>query len=334
DGIAASLERLTAALDSAHEGAERVRHIVRDLKTFSRADDEQRGPVDVRRVLDASINMAWNEIRHTARLVKDYADVPNVEANESRLGQVFVNLLVNAAQALPVGNAANNQIDVRVRLEGRRVLIEVADSGPGIAPDITARIFDPFFTTKPVGVGTGLGLWICQGIVTSFAGDLTVRSEVGKGAAFTVSLPAHDAPTSTREPTSSPPFAEAQRGRILVIDDDTAVARSLAAALADEHDVEVLTSGREALARLRRQPEFDVVICDLMMPDVSGIDLFRTLEAAGDRRVGRFVFMTGGAFTARAREFLDGVPAPTIDKPFDLDRVRELIRGRVRAVRR
>ena len=331
--LSREIAEIAEMLEIAREGAVRVRDIVRDLKTFSRADDEQRGPVDVRRVLDASINMAWNEIRHVARLVKDYAEVPAVEANESRLGQVFVNLLVNAAQALPVGRAGENQIDVRIRLERRRVVIEIADTGPGIPPDILARIFDPFFTTKPVGVGTGLGLWICQGIVSSFAGDITARSELGKGATFVVSLPAHDQPTSVREPISSPPFAEAQRGRVIVIDDDVAVARSLAAALGDEHDVEVLTSGREALTRLRSNPPWDVVVCDLMMPDVSGMDVFRTLEAEGDRRVGRFVFMTGGAFTTRAREFLDSIPTPTIDKPFDLDAVRELIRGRVRAVR-
>jgi two-component system cell cycle sensor histidine kinase/response regulator CckA len=329
-----AIDEISEMLEIAREGAVRVRDIVRDLKTFSRADDEQRGPVDVRRVLDASINMAWNEIRHSARLVKEYADVPNVEANESRLGQVFVNLLVNAAQALPVGSAARNQIDARVRLERSRVVIEITDTGPGIPPDIVTRIFDPFFTTKPVGVGTGLGLWICQGIVTSFGGDITVRSEVGTGATFAVSLPAYDLADSVREPSSAPPFAEAQRGRILVIDDDAAVARSLAAALADEHDVEVLTSGRQALDRLHRPPELDVVVCDLMMPDVSGMDLFSTLEAEGDRRVDRFVFMTGGAFTTRARDFLDAVPTPTIDKPFELEKVRELIRGRVRAVRR
>src|SRR4029077_3553935 len=135
-------------------------------------------------------------------------------------------------------------------------------------------------------------------------GDITARSETGSGATFVVSLPAHEAGESVREPTSSPPFAEAQRGRVLVIDDDVAVARSLASALADEHDVEVLTSGREALRRLRAEPAWDVFVCDLMMPDVSGMDVFRTLEAEGDRRVGRFVFMTGGAFTTRAREFL------------------------------
>ena len=157
------LSQIAAMIDLAREGAERVRSIVRDLKTFSRADEETTTPVDVARVLDASVNMAWNEIRHRAKLIKEYGEVPPVEANESRLGQVFLNLLINAAQAIPEGRAYEHEIRVRTYADANdeRVVIAVSDTGSGIAKDALYRIFDPFFfTTKAVGVGTGLGLWI------------------------------------------------------------------------------------------------------------------------------------------------------------------------------
>jgi PAS domain S-box-containing protein len=324
-------------LEIAREGAARVRDIVRDLKTFSRTDDERRGPVDVRRVLDASINMAWNEIRHRARLVKDYGEVPPVHANESRLGQVFLNLLVNAAQALQVGGATENEIRVRVALDaGGRVAIEVSDTGPGIAHEILGRIFDPFFTTKPVGVGTGLGLWICQGIVTSLGGELAVHSERGRGATFTVSLEPHDYLAGVRGGGAHSIESRIQ-GRVLVIDDELAVGRVLRESLGDDHEVVVSTSGREALELLRRDPSFDVVLCDLMMPDVSGIEVYETLRDEKSPALDRFLFMTGGAFTSKAREFLDGVAEAPIDKPFDVDDLRRRIldkRARRLAARR
>ena len=148
------------------------------------------GPVAVRRVLDSSINIAWNEIRHRARLVKDYGETPLVEGNESRLGQVFLNLLLNAAHAIPEGETERNEIRVTTRTDGRGyAIVEVRDSGMGIPIAIRERIFDPFFTTKPVGEGTGLGLWICAGIVSALGGEVKVDSEIGRGSTFRVTLP-------------------------------------------------------------------------------------------------------------------------------------------------
>jgi signal transduction histidine kinase len=177
-------------LEEAHEGCERIRQIVRDLKMFSREDEAPSRPVELKRVLESSINMAWNEIRHRARLVKDFTEVPPVLAKESRLGQVFLNLLVNAAQAIPEGGADRNEIRVTLRSEADRVLVEVRDTGSGIPPETLPRIFDPLFTTKPVGIGTGLGLSISHSIVRGMGGEITVDSVIGKGTTFTVSLPA------------------------------------------------------------------------------------------------------------------------------------------------
>jgi len=144
---------LEESLKDATDCAERIRDIVRDLKIFSRAEDDRRAPVDTRRVLESTLRMAWNEIRHRARLVKLYGAVPPVEANESRLGQVFLNLIVNAAQAIPEGHAEANEIRVATRLGPTGgVVVEIADSGCGMPPEVLRRIFTPFYTTKPVGV--------------------------------------------------------------------------------------------------------------------------------------------------------------------------------------
>jgi len=331
----ASVRRLLAEvgemLEIAREGADRVRTIVRDLKTFSRADEERRGPVDVHRVLDASINMAWNEIRHSAILHRDYGQVPPVDANESRLGQVFLNLLVNAAQAIPAGHATENEIRVRTSTDpSGDVRVEISDSGCGIAPEAVARIFDPFYTTKPEGVGTGLGLWICQGIVTGLGGAITVDSTIGRGTTFTLTLPPQHEPSEEVEGAAElPPVT--RRGRVLVVDDEPAIARALRLGLADEHDVAIAASGREALAVLLGTDggPFDVILCDLMMPDLGGIELYEQLHAERPELADRVVFVTGGAFTPQAREFMDRAGVPRLEKPFEIDRVRALVRARV-----
>jgi CheY-like chemotaxis protein/two-component sensor histidine kinase len=309
-----------------------MRDIVRDLRTFTRgAGEEKRAAVDVRRVMDASINLAWNEIRHRARLVKEYGDVPLVLATEARLGQVFLNILVNAAQALEVGDAAENVIRVRAAMErDGQVVVQVSDTGPGIPPDILDRIFDPFFTTKPVGLGTGLGLWICQGIVTSLGGEITAESRPGEGATFRVVLPSAisaDRP-STPEPPAVAPAPDSRRLELLVVDDEIAIGRTLAIALADEFEVATATSGRAALAILAGEPRFDVVLCDLMMPDVSGMDVHERIARERPELAKRFVFVTGGAFTERARRFVDEVGLPVIEKPFDLTKLPALLRER------
>jgi len=319
-----------AMLDVAREGCARMRDIVRDLRTFTRgASDEARAPLDVRRVLDASINLAWNEIRHRARLLKEYGEVPPIVANEARLGQVFLNILVNAAQALPVGGAADNTIRVTTATDRTgNLVVEVTDTGPGIGTDIVDRIFDPFFTTKPVGVGTGLGLWICQGIVTSLGGQITAESKPGDGATFRVVLPSTTSPELAPAPAAAHagPEARADRLRLLVVDDEIAIGRTLAIALSDEFEVQTATSGREALQALAGPHSFDVVLCDLMMPDVSGMDVYERIIAQRPPLARRFVFVTGGAFTERARTFVDRVRAPVVEKPFELSKLPQLLR--------
>ena len=190
-------------LREAREGADRVRHIVRDLKVFSRGDSEERTAVDPRRVLDSCANMAKGEIRQRAALVKRYGETPRVAANESRLGQVVLNLIVNAAHAIPEAPGRDHEIVLATHTDERGyVVIEVSDTGSGIPEDVRRHIFEPFFSTKTGGLGTGLGLSICQSIVAALGGEITVESEVGKGTTFRVVLPpARDsAPPASRVP--------------------------------------------------------------------------------------------------------------------------------------
>jgi PAS domain S-box-containing protein len=320
---------LAAALEDARAAAERIRNIVKDLKLFSRPDEERRGPVDVHAVLNSSIRMVWNEIRHRARLEKDYAEVPLVEANEARLGQVFMNLIVNAAQAIREGDANRNEIRVRTRrsLEGY-ALIEVRDTGQGMDAETLKRIFEPFFTTKPVGLGTGLGLPICQRIVHELGGTITVDSSLGQGASFRVTLP--PARTSAVHPRRLPAVHPVRPGKILVVDDEPSIGQVVTRILAHDHDVRTLTSAHEALDLITAGERFDVILCDLMMPQMTGQDLYEALGRTAPSQCEAIIFLTGGAFTPAAHNFLETVPNQRVEKPFDAFHLRALVNERIR----
>lgn len=328
-GHGSAVSDLLELASDARNGADRVRKIVRSLKTFSRADQERRQPLLLAPVLELSIRMARSEVRHRARIVKDFGPVPMVEADETRLAQVFINLLVNAAHALPEGNADTNQIRLTTSTDADgRAVVEVTDTGPGMTSTVLRRAFEPFFTTKAVGEGTGLGLSICHGIVSALGGTITATSQLGKGSTFRVVLPSAPPPLpieGTRAVLTKE-RAEGRRGRILIVDDDPMVGTSLSRVLSREHDVEVQTDGRAALERIRSGARYDVIFCDLMMPILTGMALFEQLTTVAPELVDRVVLMTGGVFTTAARQFLDAVPNERLDKPFDVPNVRALVR--------
>jgi CheY-like chemotaxis protein len=280
--------------------------------------------------MDLSIDMAFNEIRHRARVVKIYGEVPFVEADEARLGQVFINLLVNAAQAIPEGNMAAHEIRIVTSTDSLgRAVVEVGDTGPGIPAKVAGRVFDPFFTTKPIGVGTGLGLSICHNIVVSMGGEITARNQEGGGAVFRVVLP----PTSGSRLPVAPAAAATEnaaamrRAAVLIVDDERAVGAALGRVLRD-HDVTIVTTAKEALDLLDSDRVFDVVLSDLMMPEMSGMDLYDELVRRGSRAAERMVFLTGGAFTPAANAFLGRVSNERIEKPFAATAVRALVKSR------
>ncbi len=325
---------LPDALADAREAIDRVRQIVKDLRIFSRTEEDRVTPVDVRPVMESALRMAWNEVRHRARLVRDYGDVPTVLANESRLGQVFLNLVVNAAQSIPDGNADANVIRITSSVDAAGlVVVEIQDTGCGMSPEILDRLFTPFFTTKPVGVGSGLGLSICHRIVTGLRGFITVDSEVGRGSVFRVHLPSTAVPATAATPAEGPGPRHAHRGRILAIDDDPMVIKALKRALGPDHEAVLLTSGAEALQLIEEGARFDVILCDLMMPDLTGMDVHARLASTAPEQAVRMIFLSGGAFSGRAREFLDRVGNLRIEKPFDSGSLRAIVNDRVSAIR-
>lgn len=331
-GVSADFSEVRAALDDAHEGAVRIRDVVRDLRLVARPQDEKTGPVDAERVMESALHLAANELLGSARVVTSYGKAPPVEASEARLGQVFFNIIVNAAQAMAGHKKGGNELRVSTGTDasGAVVVIEITDNGPGMPPEVLHRLFTPFFTTKAVGQGTGLGLSISHRIVTGFGGSLDVSSDVGKGTTFRISLPRARAGGSVVAPAPAPSKVAATRGRVLVIDDEPMITRALQRILSEHHDVTTLGSAEEALQRLAGGERFDVILCDLMMPGMTGMDLHAELLHVAPEQVTRMLFLTGGAFTPRAKAFLDDPAHERIEKPFNAAHLRALINERIR----
>jgi signal transduction histidine kinase/DNA-binding response OmpR family regulator len=311
------------ALEEAREGAHRIRDVVRDLRLFSsHDDDERRTAIDVRKALDTAARVAGNEVRHRATLAREYADVPPVSANERRLVQLFLHLLTNAAKALGEGGAAENKITLRTKCDDTgRAVIEIVDTGTGFSPESAARLLVPFLTTHRQGEGTELGLAICHGVVTGLGGEISAHSPATGGAVFRIVLPAAASPAPIGKHIVAPAVPPRARPRILVVDDEPMVGTVVRRILGDENDVVAVTSGGDALAALDAG-HFDLVLCDLMMPRVSGMDLHEVLSQKWPDHARRMIFATGGAFTPRAREFVDRVPNPFLDKPFTANDLR------------
>jgi PAS domain S-box-containing protein len=325
----ADLNELAQMAREALDGANRVRNIVKDLRSVSHVDEGRLAPSKVDRSIEAAINMSFKEIKYRARLVKDYSPTPIVEANAGHLAQVILNLLINAAHAIPEGDVEHNEIRIRTWSEQGEVFVEVRDTGVGIRPEHMEWLFDPFFTTKDVGSGSGLGLSISHRLISSMGGRIEVESELNKGSCFTVRLPAArkktaDQPvTPTTEPGKEPDTVP--RGKILVVDDESTVGYAIGRILSSQHEVTVLTSGEEARQVLTEDASFDLILCDMMMPQFSGMDLYDWLLSANPDMGSRLVFMTGGAFTPKATEYLERVSNLHVEKPFDVANLKKLV---------
>jgi len=315
---------MAQALTEAHQGTSRVATIVRDLRALTREDTETDSTVDLSSVLGSAIHMSESETRYRCSVHADVDRVGAVLGNETRLAQIFLNLIVNAAQAFESDDKERNRIRIVAHESGDDCFVQVEDNGPGIPPQNIRRIFDPFFTTKPVGVGTGLGLSICHGLIESMHGSISVSSEVGRGSIFTVQLrSSKDLPAaiSSKLPSLSPHV----RARVLIVDDEPLILRSVARLLKDEHDVEIAANGREALLKLAEDGPFDLILCDLMMPEMNGMDLHHEVARTDPHTARRFVFLTGGAYTDTARAFLAQVNNPKLDKPIQPTLLRSVV---------
>lgn len=320
------VQEIVRALADAREGAERIRQIVYELKAFARAEDDLRLPIDVRAPLEAACHLAEAEAGRRAEFVKRIVAVPLVVASESRLRQMFVYLLMNAVQALDGAKGERREITVKTFLSTLgEVGIEVTDSGAGIPSALLPRVFDPFFSLRPPAASAGFGLATCESIAHAYGGSITVTSELGRGTTFRVLLPAHlGSPL-----TSLAPLGPVARGRVLVVDDELAVVDSIRRVLGRDHDVTVAVRPIDALDALARGEDFDLILCDVMMPEMGGLELYAKITATRPDIIPRLVFMTGGAFTPKARAFLDSVPNARVSKPFDLAELRAFVAARI-----
>jgi signal transduction histidine kinase/CheY-like chemotaxis protein len=326
------LPELVDALKHAHDGASRIAHIVRGLKAFSQTDTDERASLRLDEPMATAIDMAHHELKHRTRLERDFRPTPLVDASSVRLTQVFVNLLVNAAQAMPEGAADRNLVRVTLGTDPEGwAFAEVSDTGSGIPPEVLDRLFEPFFTTKPAGQGTGLGLSISQGIVAALGGRITVSSEVGRGSTFRVTIPPlrGEPRAPTPPPLAAPPAP--RRGRVLVVDDEPLVGAALRRVLSREHDVVVVTSGADALERMGRGERYDVILCDLVMPQMSGLQLAAELERIVPAQAQALLFMTGGAFTEATERFVGENSKRVLEKPVDPDVLRRHVHARLSA---
>jgi len=321
------------------DGARRVQEIVKDLRRFSRGEARTLAAVDIHEALDSAIKLGHHQVRFRARLEREFApDLPHVVANAGSLAQVFLNLLVNAAHAIPEDDPQRHVIRIRTSREKDNVLVEFADTGQGISAEDMERLFDPFFSTKREGESLGLGLAICHELVASVGGRIFVGSEVGRGSRFLVVLKASTeraqsielstpdgsapvpafAPLPPAKPDTNTPAAEAlpSKLRVLIVDDEELVARTLERVLRAEYLVVIATSGEHAQQLIAEGPAFDLALCDLMMPGMSGMALAAWVAEHAPPLRERMVFMTGGAFTAEAERFLSRSNNPVLEKPF------------------
>jgi signal transduction histidine kinase len=330
DPLVDRLRGASTAIDDAGTGADRVRNIVAEVGRFARAQETDREPIDLWDALESAIRLSSHHLQHHAVIVRDPGRVPRVLASTQGLEQIFINLLVNASQAMPEGRPQANRIHVKTRTEADgRAVVEIADTGAGITLEDQSRIFDPFFTTKPVGLGTGLGLSICHRIISDFGGTIVVESALGAGTLFRITLP--PAPTEKPAPALASPKREGPtpRGQFLIVDDDAKVLAMLDRILGHRHDVTLANDGAEALKIITAGRRFDLVLCDLMMPKMNGMDLYEHVEKIAPEQASGFVFLCGGAVTQRATDFLDAHAGQRFDKPFQLHELETMIAERL-----
>jgi len=309
-------------------GVDRIAAIVRDLRSFGRSDEVAAGPMNLATAIDAAERLVQHEVRPRGTLVKELGELPLVLGAPRRIEQVFVNLFLNAAHAL--GDRLDGRITVRAEVTPERVAVSVEDDGGGIPKEYLDSIFEPFFTTRANAGGTGLGLSICRDIVVRAGGDLVARSTVGQGTTMTVSLlraTGDRVEVRPSKPPSVPPATALAAGpkRVLIVDDETAIVRLLSESLESLATVVGETVPDRALDLILGEPAFDAIVCDVMMPGMTGIDLHERVARDRPDLAARFVFMCGGTYTARARDHLERVPNPRLNKPFRMAQLIDAI---------
>jgi len=312
-------------VDECLEGMRRVRSTTGELRQFSRAEDSEPEEVQLAELMDSSLVLASSEIRYRAQVIKDYQPVPSLVVYRSKLAQVFLNIVVNAAQAIETGGVEDNWIRVSTGRDGGGIYAEIANSGSVIPPEVSRRIFDPFFTTKRRDKGTGLGLAIAMSTVQQHRGQISVRSDEHTGTVFRVWLPLDTGLQVERRATVRVSGERERACRILVVEDERYILNFMRRLLSKRHEVQTASGGREAMDLLARDRAFDLIFCDLMMPEIGGIDVYEWVTLEYPDLADRFVFMTGGAFTPRGRGFVQRMGDRVLQKPVGAAQLLEAV---------
>jgi len=317
---------LNEAIEAATTGGRFVREIVSDLKAISRMDGPD-GASDPSEVIRIASRMAMSDLRHKAQLDLRLKETPLAQISSARLSQVVLNILSNAARAFVSTDRSENLIRVDVFAKDRRVHIVIADNGGGIAPEDLQRVWEPFFTKRGHSGGTGLGLSICRRILHEVNGTLDIASTLGQGTTVSMSIPILEgaAPDDLQAQPASPPSpaAPGARLRVMVVDDDTLITLLISRMLADDYEVHSFNDAREALAALSAGQSFDVILCDLMMPEMDGQSFYTRAKDAAP-----FLFVTGGAVTVENIAFERRMAAEglLLHKPFEAQVLKRKLR--------
>lgn len=304
-------------LTDCHKGMHRIQDIARSLGTFSRADDEQAEMVDISRIVDDACAMVFNQIRYRARLVKRFEPIPLIAAFPGRIAQALVNLLSNAAEAIEGGAYDEHRIVVSTRVEEGWLRIGISDTGGGVSKTDRDRIFTAGFTTKAHSGGLGLGLTVSKRVAEEHGGRLEVVDLPDRGTCFEIVLPIDTGLAVVERSRDSRPISEnpLRRLRLLIVDDDAMVLSALRRRLRRRYETVTVLGGAGALARIEEDPDFDSIICDLMMPEIDGKSFYDQIQKDHPQLADRVVFMSGGAFTPRLRKFAAAIPNPVLRKP-------------------
>jgi len=330
DHVLRRFDEVRGLLVDSQAGAGRVRMLVRNLRSLSVRPVERRELLDLSEVVEASVSMASRQIAARATLARKYQGAPRVWGDEGRLCQVFLNLLVNAAQSMNSDRFESNRITVSTNIDGPWAVVEVRDTGRGMSKTLQGRIYEPFFTTKGAEGGTGLGLSISKDIVAAHGGRIEFHSEPERGSVFRVYLPLQQAqPEKPAAPSSSPPASAvlpaakvSARPNVWVLDDEPMVGQIISRSLQASCDVWVAREPREFFARLEAGETFDVCCCDLMMPQMTGMEVRARIAAAWPQLLPRMIFVTGGPSTQDGRDFVARPDVTLLDKPFDIANLR------------
>jgi signal transduction histidine kinase len=316
-----NLDELAKLVIECRRGLDRIVRIVRQLRVFSHPGQQDLGPVDVDAVVRSVVALVERELAGRAAVTVYASQDSRARGNEEQLRQVLLNLLINSSHSVSPPRT-DGRIDVFVEKRDEEIAIRVIDNGCGISPEHIRRVFDPFFTTKSVGHGTGMGLAISRDLVKKMGGNIALESHLGRGTAVTIGLPvwreestAETAGDPTRTPTPELSMPKSTRRlSIIIIEDETALLLPLRRMLADRHDVLTFSDSRDGLRCLIERDPPDVIICDINMPEVNGLDLYRLVTRDRPFLAERFVFLTGGDSDELATLVAQG-PCRVLEKP-------------------